>query len=83
VDQKGQVHNDIWLIEPHYSENETVIQHNTFEFMQHAKHQLSIKIKKISNYGGKPPCPRIMHSALVFKDWNKHFNLVIYGGRND
>jgi hypothetical protein len=24
-----------------------------------------------------------MHNSTVFKDWNKHFNLVIYGGRND
>lgn len=24
-----------------------------------------------------------MHNTTVFKDWNKHYHLVIYGGRND
>lgn len=40
-------------------------------------------MRKISNCSGRPPCPRIMHSATVFKDWHKHNHLVIYGGRND
>ncbi len=43
VDQKGHTHNDLWLIQPHYEENELVLNGSSFEFLPHLKHQLSIK----------------------------------------
>ncbi len=51
--------------------------------MNQKKKILAVKYKKITNFSGKPPCARIMHSAVHFQDWNKHHFLVIYGGRND
>jgi hypothetical protein len=83
VDQKGHTHNDLWLIQPHIEENELLLHAFTFEFLPHVKQSLSFKTTRLSNYSGRPPCPRIMHSSTVFRDWNKHFLLVIYGGRND
>lgn len=44
---------------------------------------LSIEINKITDFKGKPPLPRISHSATMFKDYKQHYYLVIYGGRND
>jgi hypothetical protein len=40
-------------------------------------------MRRISQFSGRPPCPRIFHGTTTFKDWNKHNFLVIYGGRND
>lgn len=83
VDQKGQVHNDLWLIEPHYEENEFALSRVTHEYINASKNLLSVKMKRLTEYSGRPPCPRIMHSTTVFRDWHKHFHLVVYGGRND
>lgn len=73
--------NDLWVIQPCYKENEKFLASHTFEYMMKAT--LGLNIQKIDNYSGKPPCPRIQHNATLFKDWNSHFLLVIYGGRND
>ena len=73
--------NDLWFIEPHYTENLKILVHNTCDYL--TKPYLTINLRKIDNYKGKPPCPRISHGSTVFKDWNKHYLLVIYGGRND
>ena len=81
VDQKGIVRNDLWHIEPHYSENEKFVNTQNSEYM--SKPTLVVTLTLIDDFKGKPPCPRIQHSATVFKDWNKHHLIVIYGGRND
>lgn len=77
------MHNDLWVIDAHHEENEVVLNKSSLEYIQHNKHVINIKTKKITKFSGKPPCPRIMHCATMFKDWNKHHHLVIYGGRND
>lgn len=73
--------NDLWFIEPNYDENEKFLMPHNLEYM--SKPTLALNLKRIDDYKGKPPCPRILHSSTVFKDWNNHYLLVIYGGRND
>ena len=82
IDQKGNTMNDLWLIEPYYRDNEKVLSPNTCDYLT-SKPFLSVNIRRIDDYSGKPPCPRISHGSTIFKDWNKHYYLVIYGGRND
>ena len=82
MDQKGHLKNDLWLIEPYYPENDKVLSSISYEYQTRIPF-LSISIKRVDSYSGKPPCPRIYHSACLFKDWNKHNLLFIYGGRND
>lgn len=36
------------------------------------KPTLSINLRKIDDFKGKPPCPRISHATTLFKDWNNH-----------
>lgn len=83
VDQKGNLSNDLWIIQPCIEENEIVFNKSTMDYYSKVKHILGIKLKKVTRFAGKPPCPRIMHGTTIFKDWNKHYLLVIYGGRND
>ena len=73
--------NDLWLIEPNYHENQKILSPNNCEYL--TKPFLTVNLKKIENFTGRPPCPRISHGATVLRDWNKHYLLVIYGGRND
>eukprot|EP00347_Sterkiella_histriomuscorum_P022130 403331578 len=79
--QHGHVQNDMWIIEPYYNENKKFLNHQTYEYM--TKPTLSVNLRKINDFKGKPPCPRISHATVLFKDWNNHNIIVIYGGRND
>lgn len=72
IDHQGHTHNDLWLIQPHIEENELVMMQSSFEFLNPHKQCLSFKMRRISNFSGRPPCPRIFHGTTVFKDWNKH-----------
>lgn len=81
VDPKGNLKNDIFLIEPFYFENQKVLSLATGEYAVHP--YINLMQQRIVDFKGKPPCPRIQHSATSFKNWDNHFFLVIYGGRND
>ncbi|CDW80498.1 kelch motif family protein [Stylonychia lemnae] len=81
-DQKGQLKNDVWFIEPYYKECQQILAENSFEYLD--KPTLTLYAKKIENYKGKPPCPRSQHQASYFREAStNYYYLVIFGGRND
>ena len=71
----------MYLIQPFFEENEKILGPSTLEYA--ATPYLAIDVTKVTNFKGKPPSPRISHSAMMYKDKKKHFYLIIYGGRND
>lgn len=81
MDDKGTILNDLYFISPSHLDNEKNLGQSSLEYA--AKPTLAFNVSKVTEYKGKPPCARISHSATMFKDYRKHFYLVIFGGRND
>jgi hypothetical protein len=82
MNDKGELKNDLWLIEPYISENEKMLSSTTCDYVVNPP-CISLSISRVVGFKGRPPAPRIQHSAHLFKNWDHHFFIVIYGGRND
>lgn len=81
MNQKGELKNDIWILQPYYHENKRALSDCTYEYL--GRPTLNFVLKKLTDFKGQAPCPRIFHQATKFKNWNNHHFIVIYGGRND
>ena len=63
VDNNNQTQNDLWLIKPHYEMNKKAIDYSTFGY-QSRDPELALKIKQITDYKGRKPCPRFQASMI-------------------
>ena len=48
--------NDLWLVQPDYKYNKVILSVLDCDFISDL--EMGIKISKIEDYSGRPPCPR-------------------------
>lgn len=80
MDERSVFQNDLCLLEPDYGYNRYHLTILDCSFYQDLS--LGLKVTKIDDYSGKPPCPR-SHFQMVHLVSQSEQLLVVYGGRND
>lgn len=80
-DSQGKFYNDLWILEPDYAKNQETLSANNLHYTSEKK--MSFILSQVTDYKGRPPCPRISASSQVIKTPDEEVLLVIYGGRND
>lgn len=80
--QNGKIMNDLWFIKPIFDQNVKLLSMHEFQFVSD-KPALFVTLKQITEFKGRPPCPRISAASCMIKNICDEPLLVIYGGRND
>lgn len=80
MDERGVLHNDLWLAQPDYEYNKYMIAAVDHDFVGEKK--LGLTLSKVEDFSGQPPCPRSQFQMITLKSAGERL-ILIYGGRND
>lgn len=78
----GNMVNELWFIKPLLDQNQKLLSKTKFDYVSH-RPALFVTIEQVTEFSGRPPCPRIHAASCMIKNLFDDPLLVIYGGRND
>lgn len=65
MDERGVLHNDLWLAVPDYDYNRYMIAAVDHDYVGNKK--LGLTLRKLQNYSGMAPCPRSQFQMITLK----------------